>query len=120
MPAALDDVAPDIALPEPRGNDGRSPERKVDLSTMRVARERHRDAVRDLGEEVGVVREGDCADAFRQAVEDGADVRPRLQYVTDPDEPEVEAFTLDVQALVLENANARDSKAALTRGASYQ
>lgn len=55
MPAVLDDVAPGIALAEPRGDDGRAPERKVDLSTVRVAGERQRDAIRDLGEEVGVV-----------------------------------------------------------------
>jgi hypothetical protein len=70
VPALLDDLAPGIALAEPRGNDGRSPERKVDLPTVGVAGERQRDAIRDLGEEVGVVREGDCGAINGTVIED--------------------------------------------------
>jgi hypothetical protein len=105
--AILHHVAAGVALAEPRGNDGRSPERKIDLTPVGVAGERQRDALRDLGEKVGVVGEGDRRDLLRQAFENGADVGSHLPQVADSDEEKVESFSLDANVLVLEHPNAR-------------
>lgn len=106
MPAVLYDVAPDIALAEPRGNDRRSKEGKIDLPAVGMARERQRDPIRDQGKNVGVVGEGYRREVLRQAFENGADVGFHLPQVADSDEPKIESPSFDPNALVLEHSNA--------------
>ncbi len=106
MAAVLDDVAPGIAPTEPRGNGGRSKERQIDLAAVSVAGECQRNAVGDFGKDVGVVGEGDCGDALGQASENGADVGLHLPEIADPGEPEIESFSFEAQALVLEDPDA--------------
>jgi hypothetical protein len=65
------------------------------------------DAIGDLGEQVGVVGEGDRRDLRRQALENGADVGLPLPQVADSDEPKVEAPSLEANALVLQHRDSR-------------
>jgi len=72
-----------------------------------MAGQGQRDAVRDHGEQVGVMGEGDRRDLLRQAFQNGADVGLLLPQVADSDEPEVEALSLDANALVLKHPDSR-------------
>jgi hypothetical protein len=103
MPAVLDDVPPGVTISETRGNDGSSPEREIDLASVGMAGERQGHAVVDLGEDVGIVREGDRRGALGETVENRVHVPLRLPQVAESDEPEIEAFSLEAKALVLED-----------------